>query len=156
MTGVSRRAYTRRPRVRGRTEGTQAMALPAGTTARQVRALARWALAGVVVVVLATGWWPSLRGWGACAGLLGVVLTLWVMAQMLRGDRSMPAHTMHLVLAVPMCVLGAHLAAGETGGGLWGQTGIRRPPVVRGRPTMAGRGTPYTLLILLIRCPASA
>ena len=50
------------------------MAIPVGTTSRQLEWLARWLLAGVVVLALLTCWWPGYRSWGTVVAAEAAVL----------------------------------------------------------------------------------
>ena len=86
------------------------MAIPSGTTARQLQAIARWMLACVVVV--AVGLWPtpSLAGWGAVTVALLATLVLWLLQRIVCGERHMPVQVFHWALLVPAAVLAVHLA----------------------------------------------
>ena len=86
------------------------MAIPEGTTARQIETLTRAALIGVVVVGMLTWWWPGYYAWGALGGGLLVVLVMWLWRQIVAGDRSVPGHPLHLVLLVPAGILTVHLS----------------------------------------------
>ena len=80
------------------------MAIAAGTTSRQVQALARWTVVGLIVVGVSAWGRPSFRAWGgATAGLLAA-FALWVMAKTLSADRSVAGHPVYLVLLIPAAV----------------------------------------------------
>jgi hypothetical protein len=86
------------------------MAIPTGTTARQIGAIARWTLAGVVIAGMLAWWWPGYRAWGATAAALAVVLTLWLLWRIVLADRSLPGHPVYVALLGPALILGWHLA----------------------------------------------
>jgi len=84
------------------------MAIPLGTTGRQVETIARWLLAcGVVVVVVA---WPtpSLAGWGTLSAALAAVLVLWLAQRVLARDYQVPAHGFHWALLALAALLVGH------------------------------------------------
>jgi hypothetical protein len=97
------------------------MAIPVGKTGRQLAAIARWVLAGVVVIGMLTWWWPEYRTWGALAIGLLVVWTLWLAWKTLVADRRVPGHPVYLALLGPVGVLVFHLAS--TGLGVFGREG---------------------------------
>ncbi|MDY6914616.1 MAG: hypothetical protein SVT52_09200 [Planctomycetota bacterium] len=86
------------------------MAIPTGTTSRQLAAVARWALASVVVVGMLTWWWPSFRTWGALSAGLGIVFALWVLQRTVAAERTVPGHPVYWVLLAPAAILTVHLA----------------------------------------------
>jgi len=102
------------------------MAIPVGTTARQLAFLARWLLAGVVVAGMLTWWWPGYRAWGAIIGGVLAVMALWLTCRTVACDRTVPGHPTYLALIGPAGVLVYHLA--HTGLG----TGSRAPNSVAG------------------------
>ncbi len=86
------------------------MALPVGTTSRQLETTARWALAGLIVLGMLTWWWPGYHAWGGlCFGLL-LVWTLWLLARTQIAEARVAGHPLHLVLLAPAAVLIYHLA----------------------------------------------
>jgi hypothetical protein len=85
------------------------MAIPLGTTGRQVSTLARWVLASVVVVGMLSWWWPDYQSWGAMAGSLLVVWTLWLVWKTQTGDRKVSGHLAYYALLVPAALLTFHL-----------------------------------------------
>jgi hypothetical protein len=91
------------------------MAIPAGTTSRQVQALARWALIGVVAIGMLTWWWPGYRAWGAAAAGLLVVWVLWLIWRTVSGDGTVPGNPLHLALLGPAALLTYHLARSGLG-----------------------------------------
>jgi hypothetical protein len=98
------------------------MAIPLGTTARQLQALARAALAAVIVLAMLAWWWPGYRRWGAAAAGVAGVLVLWVLWRIVSADRKVPGHPIHLVLLLPAVVLSVHLggiALGTPAGSTW-------------------------------------
>lgn len=91
------------------------MAIPLGTTSRQLETVLRWAFAGVFVVGMLCWWWPSYRAWGALAGGLLILWTLWVLWRTHMGDPTVPGHPIHLALLGPAAVLVFHVARGAGG-----------------------------------------
>jgi hypothetical protein len=86
------------------------VAIPIGTTARQLEAVARWMLAALVIVGMTVWWTPDHRNWGAlAAGILGA-LGLWLTWRTVLGDRSVPGHPIHLTLLLPAVLLAYHFA----------------------------------------------
>ena len=86
------------------------MAIPTGTTARQLNAIARWVLAAAVVLGVMTWWWPSYRSWAALAASLMAVWALWLVCRMVQGRSSVPGHPVYLALLGPAAVLTWHMA----------------------------------------------
>jgi len=86
------------------------MAVPIGTTSRQVQWLARWSLAGVMILGMLAWWWPGYRSWGSAVGALTLVLGLWLAAKIVDGDRTVPGHLFHLAVLAPAGILTFHLA----------------------------------------------
>jgi len=86
------------------------MAIPIGTTARNLESIARWALAAAVVFGMLVCWHPGYLDWGAMTVGLLVVWTLWLVWKTVLADRSMPAHTIHVALIVPAIILAYHAA----------------------------------------------
>jgi hypothetical protein len=84
------------------------MAIPIGTTSRQVQWLARWVLAGMMILGMIAWWWPGYRSWGSAVAALLLVLGLWLVSRILDSDRSVPGHPFHLVVLVPAGVLAVH------------------------------------------------
>jgi len=93
------------------------MAIPVGTTSRQLEWLARWVLAGVVTLGALTWWWPGYPSWGTAAMGLLAVLSVWLLWRTVSARRDVPGHPIHLVLAVPCLILAYHFVQrGLTGG----------------------------------------
>jgi len=86
------------------------MAIPTGTTSRQLGGLVRWMYVGVVVLGMLSWWWPSYRGWGALIGGLLVAMLLWLCWQTVTVNRRVPGHPVYAVLLVPAGVLTYHMA----------------------------------------------
>ena len=86
------------------------MAIPIGTTARNLETLARWMLAGVVIVGMLCWSMPGFKIWGALAIGLLMVWVLWLLWRTVQADRTIPAHPIHLALIVPVMILIFHLA----------------------------------------------
>ena len=84
------------------------MAIPIGTTYRQLTFLARWSLAGVAILALVAWWWPGFHTWASMTGGLLAVWGLWTFARTVRGDRSIPGHPIHLAILVPVLILAFH------------------------------------------------
>ncbi|MFP3936995.1 MAG: hypothetical protein ACLFVW_01545 [Phycisphaerae bacterium] len=85
------------------------MAIPTGTTAKQLSLPARLLPAAVVVLGVLTWWWPGYRAWGAMSAGLILSLTLWVLWQVLEGRRSVRGHAFHWALLPPAAVALYHL-----------------------------------------------
>jgi len=86
------------------------VAVPVGTTSRQIEWLARWLLAAVVILGMLAWWWPGFRSWGNTGAGLAVGLALWLLWRTVSGDRTVPGHPFHLVMVVPGAILTGHLA----------------------------------------------
>jgi len=84
------------------------MAIPVGTTSRQLAGVARWTLAGVVTLGMLAWWWPGYRSWGALSAGLLAVLVLWLAWRTVSADRSVPGHPFHLPLLIPGLILISH------------------------------------------------
>ncbi len=85
------------------------MAIPTGTTARQLGIPARWLPVAVVTLGLLTWWWPGYRAWGAMSAGLILSLTLWLLWRIVAGDRTVPGHGIHWAVAAPAVVVLYHL-----------------------------------------------
>ncbi len=86
------------------------MAIPTGTTSRQIDWLARWALTGMMILGMMAWWWPGYRSWGSAVAAMTLVLGLWLAARIVAGDRGVPGHPVHLVVLVPAGIMVLHLA----------------------------------------------
>ncbi len=86
------------------------MAIPIGTTSRQLGALVRWMYLTVVLVGLLTWWWPDYSTWGALIGGLLTSLMLWLCWRTVSVNRSVPGHPVYLALLIPAAILTYHLA----------------------------------------------
>lgn len=84
------------------------MAIPVGTTSRQVGTIALWMFIGVVVVGTLTWWWPGYHAWGALGAALLAVWTVWLIWQMVSGRRTVAANPAHLALLAPVVLLTVH------------------------------------------------
>ena len=84
------------------------MAIPIGTTSRQLRTISRWLFAGVVIVGVLTWWRPGHRSWGAMAVGMLVPWALWLAWQTVSAERTVPGNPVHLVLLGPVAVLTYH------------------------------------------------
>ncbi len=93
------------------------MAIPIGTTSRQLGALVRWMYLTVVLAGVLTWWWPDYSTWGALVGGLMIALLLWLCWQTVSVNRTVPGHPIYLVLLVPAAILTYHLARTGLGGG---------------------------------------
>ena len=94
------------------------MAIPIGTTSRQLGALVRWMYLAVILLGLLTWWWPDYGAWGALTVGLLITLLLWLCWQTVSVNRTVPGHPVYLALLVPAAILTYHLT----------QTGFSRTP----------------------------
>ena len=92
------------------------MAIPIGTTSRQLGALVRWMYLTVVLAGMLTWWWPDYSAWGALIGGLMIAMLLWLCWQTVSINRTVPGHPIYLVLLVPAAILTYHLARTGLGG----------------------------------------
>ncbi|MBT3199068.1 MAG: hypothetical protein HN350_04040 [Phycisphaerales bacterium] len=86
------------------------MAIPTGTTSRQLGALVSWMYLTVVLAGLLTWWWPDYVAWGALIGGLLITLLLWLCWRTLSVIRTVPGHPIYMVLLIPAAVLTYHLS----------------------------------------------
>ena len=88
---------------------------------RQLGAMARWLLVGVVVLGSLVWWWPSYLAWGALSAGVLIVLAIWLVWKIAGAERSIPGHPLHLALLGPAGVLLYHFITrgllGEAGSG---------------------------------------
>jgi len=91
-------------------EASVFMAIPIGTTSRQLGALVRWMYLAMTVTGLLSWWWPSYLAWSALMGGLTVAMLLWLCWQTVTINRTIPGHPIYWVLLLPGAVLTYHLA----------------------------------------------
>ncbi|MFB3892723.1 MAG: hypothetical protein ACE15C_11945 [Phycisphaerae bacterium] len=103
------------------------MAIPTGTTGRQLGAIARWAHVGVIVAGALAWTGPGYRQWGAMTVGLLVVLAVWLVWRVVTADTRVPRNPVYLALLGPAAILVYHLAG----------TGLCLP-----RATVDGAGRP--------------
>ncbi len=91
------------------------MAIPIGTTSRQLRSVARWSL--MVVFALGMFAWsrPGYYAWGCLAGGLWAVLAIWMLARTVAGDRTVPVHPLQLVILTVGIIVSYHLSSNTLG-----------------------------------------
>ncbi|MHC4561631.1 MAG: VanZ family protein [Planctomycetota bacterium] len=84
------------------------MAIPIGTTGRQVHSMARWMLTCVAVAAMLM--WPgaSLAGWGGLIVGILATMTLWLLGQVLIGDRRLLSQGFHWALLGPVAIAAYH------------------------------------------------
>ena len=87
------------------------MAIPTGTTSRQLGALVSWMYLIVVLAGLLTWWWPDYVAWGALIGGLLITLLLWLCWRTLSIIRTVPGHPIYIVLLIPAAILTYHLSS---------------------------------------------
>lgn len=87
------------------------MAIPTGTTVRQLAALARWTLLGTVVLSPLAWWRPGYLGWGAAIVAVLTVLAAWLVLRIVAGANHVPGHPLHMALLGPVVILAYHLVA---------------------------------------------
>ncbi len=77
--------------------------------ARRIETIGRWSL----VAVLAAGglfWWhPGYRNWAGVLTVLSATWVVWLVRQVLRGDRTLSGHPIWLALAAPAAAMSYHL-----------------------------------------------
>ena len=86
------------------------MAVPPGTTSRQIGGIARWMFVALVITGMLLWWWPSYRSWGALSAGVLVVFGLWLLWRTATRDHRVPGHLLHWVLLVPAILLTVHFA----------------------------------------------
>jgi hypothetical protein len=91
------------------------MAIPTGTTSRQLHAVLGWILTGVVGIGMLTWWWPGYPTWGGVVMGLLLVWALWLAWRTLSGDGTVPGNPVHLALLGPAVILTYHLARSGLG-----------------------------------------
>ena len=91
------------------------MAIPTGTTSRQLHTLLGWILTGVVGIGMLTWWWPGYPTWGGVTMGLLLVWALWLTWRTLSGDGTVPGNPVHLALLGPAAILTYHLARSGLG-----------------------------------------
>lgn len=85
------------------------MAIPMGTTARQLRKTAGVLPGGVIVLGVLTWWWPGYRSWGAMSAGLILSLILWVSWRIVAGRRTVAGHPFYWALLIPAAMGLYHL-----------------------------------------------
>ncbi len=91
------------------------MAIPLGTTARQLSHLSRLSLAVVAVAGMLAWWWPSYRTWGAMGAALLVIWALWLCRQLVEGVHTVGGNPIYLALLAPTLVLAGHFGGSGLG-----------------------------------------
>jgi len=84
------------------------MAIPEGTTARNLETIAGWMLVAGVILGALSWWGPGYQIWGAMTVSFMVVWTLWLSRKIITGDRTVSVHPICLALAVPGVILVYH------------------------------------------------
>jgi len=85
------------------------MAIPIGTTGRNLAWVARWTLAGTFVLGIISWLGPGYFAWGGLAAGLLAVLALWLLWRTMTAERALPAHPIQLVLLGLLIILAGHL-----------------------------------------------
>lgn len=101
------------------------MAIPVGTTSRQLCLIARWSLVWLMVLGPLSWWWVGYRSWGGLTAGMLVVMGLWLMWRTAADNRTVPGHPLHVILVVPAAILAWHfvkhsMAAGSLPAGALG------------------------------------
>lgn len=86
------------------------MAIPIGTTARNLESIGRWLLGGVVIVGVISCWAPGFKTWGAMTVGIVSVWVLWLLWQTVSARRTAPWHPVYPALIVPGLILTFHSA----------------------------------------------
>ena len=73
------------------------MAIPVGTTSRQLGSLARWLLVVAIAMTTALWWWPSFMNFGAAIAGLLAVWVLWMLLQIARGSHAGAGNPLNVV-----------------------------------------------------------
>ena len=84
------------------------MAIPLGTTSRQLSTVARWVLAGVVMVAMLAGWWPGFAAWGTLIVAVLAVLIIWLMRHVVSGEQTILTQPALWPLLGPALILSWH------------------------------------------------
>lgn len=106
------------------------MAIPTGTTARQLSAVAQWVLAAVLITGMLAGWSPGFYNWGVMMTGLAISFTLMLIWRVLCNERGFAGNRIYLPVACVAAVLIGHVvytALGRTpaeGGALAGSLNI--------------------------------
>jgi hypothetical protein len=108
------------------------MAIPIGTTSRQLATWARWLLVGLLVVASMAWWWPGFMNWGAMIGGLLAVWVLWMLREVAHGEYSGVGNPMQAVLAILAVITAYHVF-----------------PLVKASPGSLGRGIDLSVLTCL-------
>ena len=108
------------------------MAIPIGTTSRQLAAWARWLLVGLLVVAAVAWWWPGFMNWGAMVGGLLAVWVLWMLREVAHGEYSGVGNPMQAILAILAIITTYHVF-----------------PLVKASPGSLGRGIDLSVLTCL-------
>ncbi len=91
------------------------MAIPIGTTSRQLKSLAQWSLMAVFVLGMFAWTQPSYYAWGCWAGGLFAVLAIWMLAGVVAGDHRVPVHPIQLVILTVGIIVSYHLSSNTLG-----------------------------------------
>ncbi len=84
------------------------MAIPTGTTTRQMGTLARWGLGAMMVCAGLMWWWPALIGWGLLTGGVLWILTLWLAGGVAGRSTRIPAGLLQPGMLGAMGILFVH------------------------------------------------
>ncbi|MFW6061450.1 MAG: hypothetical protein ACOC93_01450 [Planctomycetota bacterium] len=91
------------------------MALPTGTTARQIRAIGCGMLAGGTAFAMLTWWAPGYGAWGGLAAALLTLLTVWLVWRTVSARRTVPGNPVYLLLLGPLAVASWQAVASVAG-----------------------------------------
>jgi hypothetical protein len=88
------------------------MALSPGTTSRQFSAVSGWLVTVGFSVGMAAWWWPSYQSWGATAGLMILLLAMYMAVKISAGDGTVPGNPVYFPALISVALASCHFAAG--------------------------------------------
>jgi hypothetical protein len=87
------------------------MAIAIGTTARQLAALGRWVLAGVLVTGMLCWWSCGYYNWAAIMGSLSLSFVIFLTLRIVTGQAGFLGNGIYIAIFGPAVILAVHVAA---------------------------------------------